>query len=143
MISRCKIQQRIKDIGTTQRNVSKEIEVSEQSLCNFLKGVRSFPYLKYVKLLEVIGFTIGIDGGLGKYPAADIPVIIRERIAENDIKIKDIANTSNVNSSSLSSFLTKKRGLSVLAIERIVDCLGLDYVCYGIPFTENTNKSQE
>lgn len=77
---------------------------------------------------------------MGKYPAVDIPIIIRERIIENDVKIKDIANTSNVNSSSLSSFLTKKRGLSVTSIERVAESLGLDYVCYGIPFTENINK---
>lgn len=140
MITRCKIQQRIKDIGTTQRNVSKEIDVSEQSLSNFLKGIRAFPYKKYVRLLEAIGFTIGIDGCIGKYPALDMPTIIRERIVENDIKIKDIASTSNVNSSSLSSFLTKKRGLSVTAIERVADNLGLDYVCYGLPFNENINK---
>lgn len=140
MITRSNIQQRIQDIGTTQRKVCKEIKVSEQSLCNFLKGARSFPYQKYVKLLEAIGFSIGRGDAIGQHPATDIPRIIRDSITESSIKIKDIAQNSNVNSTSLSSFLTKKRGISVPALERILDCLGLDYVCFGIPFTENPNN---
>ena len=63
------IQQRIRDLGLTQRAVSHAMGVTDQSLSNFLNGSRTYSYLAYVKLLKVLGLTLGHEGdNIGTVP---------------------------------------------------------------------------
>lgn len=108
--------------------------VTEQSLSNFLNGKRSYSYLAFVKLLRVLGLTLGKkDDNIGSEPVISIRLVIKDEIARKGRPIYEIAKCCNVNNSSLSSFLTGRRGINITALERIISELELTFVSYGEP----------
>lgn len=137
-MSRKYIQNRIRDLGFTQRSVSMTIGVSEQSLSNFINGSRSYSYRMYISLLMALGLTVDnpIDS-IGKRPATALRETIREAIEARDMSIRKLAELCKVNSTSISSYLTGKRSISVVALERIIDGLKLGFVSYGIPTVQS------
>lgn len=128
------IQQRIRDLGLTQRAVCQAMGVTDQSLSNFLNGSRTYSYLAYVKLLSVLGLTLGHEeDNIGSGPALSVHRIIKAEIEKRGQSISEIAKRCNVRSSTLSSFLTGRRGIRVASLERIITELGLTYVSFGEP----------
>lgn len=128
------IRQRIQDLGTTQRAVCKSVAVSEQSLSNFLNGSRTYSYALYAKTLNALGLTLGHqEDSIGTAPATSIHEIIKDEIDTRNMTLKALSNKCGVNRSSLSSFLSGRRGINVAAIERIIQELGLTFVSYGQP----------
>lgn len=70
---------------------------------------------------------------IGKRPATALRETIREAIEARGMSIRKLAELCEVNSTSLSSYLTGKRSISVIALEHIIDGLNLGFVSYGIP----------
>lgn len=128
------IQQRIRDLGLTQRAVSHAMGVTDQSLSNFLNGSRTYSYLAYVKLLKVLGITLGHEGdNIGTAPALSVRRIIKAEIEKRGQPLSEIAKRCDVRGSTLSSFLTGRRGIRINSLERIITELGLTYVSFGEP----------
>ena len=126
------IQQRIRDLGLTQRAVSQAMGVTDQSLSNFLNGSRTYSYLAYV--LRVLGLTLGHEGdNVGAAPALSVRRIIKAEIEKRGQPLSEIAKRCDVRGSTLSSFLTGRRGIRVASLERIITELGLTFVSYGEP----------
>lgn len=127
------IQQRIRDLGLTQRAVSQAMGVTDQSLSNFLNGSRTYSYLAYVKLLKVLGLTLGHEeDNVGTWPLS-VRRIIKVEIEKREQPLSEIAKRCDVRGSTLSSFLTGNRGIRVASLERIITELGLTFVSYGEP----------
>lgn len=137
-MSRKYIQNRIRDLGFTQRSVSMTIGVSEQSLSNFINGSRSYSYRMYISLLMALALTVDNPiESIGKRPATALRETIREAIEARDMSIRKLAGLCKVNSTSLSSYLTGKRSISVTALERVIAGLNLGFVSYGIPTVQS------
>lgn len=137
-MSRKYIQHRIRDLGFTQRSVSMTLGVSEQSLSNFINGSRSYSYRIYIRLLMALALTVDNPvESIGKRPATALRETIREAIEARDMSICKLAELCEVNSTSLSSYLTGKRSISVIALEHIIDGLNLGFVSYGIPTVQS------
>lgn len=137
-MSRKYIQNRIRDLGFTQRSVSMTLGVSEQSLSNFINGSRSYSYRIYIRLLMALALTVDNPvESIGKRPATALRETIREAIEARDMSIRKLAELCEVNSTSLSSYLTGKRSISVIALEHIIDGLNLGFVSYGIPTVQS------
>lgn len=128
------IQQRIRDLGLTQRAVSLAIGVTDQSLSNFLNGSRTYSYLAYVRLLRVLGLTLGYEeDNIGTSPSLSLRHIIKAEIEKRGLPLSEIAKCCDIRNSTLSSFLTGRRGIRVTSLERIITELGLTYVSFGEP----------
>lgn len=137
-MSRKYIQNRIRDLGFTQRSVSMTLGVSEQSLSNFINGSRSYSYRLYIRLLMALALTVDNPvESIGKRPATALRETIREAIEARDMSIRKLSELCEVNSTSLSSYLTGKRSISVIALEHIIDGLNLGFVSYGIPTVQS------
>lgn len=137
-MSRKYIQNRIRDLGFTQRSVSMTLGVSEQSLSNFINGSRSYSYRLYIRLLMALALTVyNPVESIGKRPATALRETIREAIEARDMSIRKLSELCEVNSTSLSSYLTGKRSISVIALEHIIDGLNLGFVSYGIPTVQS------
>ncbi len=137
-MSRKYIQNRIRNLGLTQRSVSMTIGVSEQSLSNFINGSRSYSYRMYISLLMALALTVDNPiESIGKRPATALRETLREAIEVRDMSIRKLAELCKVNSTSLSSYLTGNRSISVIALERIIDGLNLGFVSCGIPTVQS------
>ena len=92
----------------------------------------------YVNLLMALALTVDNPiENIGKRPATALRETIREAIEARDMSIRKLAGHCKVNSSSLSSYLTGKRSISVIALERIIDTLNLGFVSCGIPTVQS------
>ena len=127
------IQQRIRDLGLTQRAVSQAMGVTDQSLSNFLNGSRTYSYLAYVKLLKVLGLTLGHEDEIASQWSLSVRRTIKAEIEKRGQPLSEIAKRCDVRGSTLSSFLTGRRGIRVASLERIITELGLTFVSYGEP----------
>ncbi len=128
------LKQRIHDLGLTQKAVSRAMGVTDQSLSNFLNGSRTYSYLVYVKLLKVLGLTLGHEeDNVGSGPALSVRRIIKAEIEKRGQPLSEIAKRCDVRGSTLSSFLTGRRGIRVASLERVITELRLTYVSFGEP----------
>lgn len=128
------IRNRIADLGLSQKEVSAQLGQKEQNFSSFLCGNRAFSMRKLIKLMELLGLSVGDPRNVvGKYPPNEIYHSIAERMAERGLNIKELANSSNVNKSSLSLFLRGSRMLELASLERVLTTLGFELVSYGRP----------
>lgn len=140
---RNKLRKRIQDLGVSQRQVCAALGVPDQNFSNFLNGHRSYSYKRFIKLLKVLGLTVDAEGrDLGMHSPEELPVVVGLTIANEKLRIKDLADECEINRSSLSSFLSGKRQLNIAALDRLINHLELDYVSYGIPEVYNIHNSR-
>lgn len=128
------IKERILALGLTQKQVSKAMGVYEQNLSSFMTGLRSYPYDKFIDLITLLGLSVGLKCGyVGVYPPDEIRVAVRDAIESSGLMRRKVAEKSGINESTLSSYLTGKRPISVSILEKLMSALDLGFVCYGEP----------
>lgn len=128
------IRQRMIDLDVTQREVCKFINVREQHLSNFLCGIRTFPFEDLVRIFHALGLTLGEpDKSVGEHSPENMHRAIHKAMEKRDIQRKELSRISGVNASVISSFLCKKRPISLSSLERLIKSLDLTVVCYGTP----------
>lgn len=140
------LKERIRDLDLTQKQVSKAMGEYEQNLSSFITGLRSYPYNKFIDLLTLLGLSIGLKCGyVGNYPPEEIKAALRDAIESSGALRRDVAAKSGINESTLSSFLTGKRQISVATLEKLMQTLGLGLVCYGEPkiYSQGMPKQSE
>lgn len=100
----------------------------------FLKGSRTLPYPKFVKVLEELSLTIGPKAlGASIMPPTELPEIIRQGIDSAGLKIREVANQAEIDVSCLSAFLNGSRTTPIRNVEKLMIVLGLDIVRYIRP----------
>lgn len=128
------IKERIKNLDLTQKQVSKAMGVYEQNLSSFITGLRSYPYGKFIDLITTLGLSVGLKRGyVGVYPPEEIKEAVRDAIESSGLMRRKVADKSGINESTLSSYLTGKRQISVATLEKLMSALDLGLVCYGEP----------
>lgn len=134
MSIRERIKNRIKDLGLSQRQVSMALGVAEQNLSGFLYGRRTYSLRRIISLMEILGLSIGRkDSLIGKLPPAYLRFELSEMVKSKAILLKEVARLAGINACSISSFFSGKRSLSLKSLERLMDALDEDVVCYGEP----------
>lgn len=139
------IKDRIQDLGLTQKKVCEALGEHEQNLSSFTNGLRSYPYEKFVALLQTLGLTIGDRTQyVGQEPPERLRAVLEASIKSSGAKRKEIAELSGVNVSTLSSYLSGKRTICLATLEKLMDCLDLGVIAFGVPaifsYDDNTSK---
>lgn len=137
------IKERIRALDLTQKQVSKAMGEYEQNLSSFITGLRSYPYGKFIDLLTLLGLSVGLKCGyVGEYPPDEIKEAVRDAMESSGLMRRRVAERSGINESTLSSYLTGKRQISVATLEKLMSALDLGLVCYGEPkiLTTETDK---
>lgn len=133
-----KIKERLKDLGITQRKLSRELGECEQNVSQFLTGVRGCNYVTFISMLVTLGMSVDDSKLLvGRYPPSDIRYAVSDALRHQSITRKDIADKAGINSCSLSSFLSGKRYINVDSLDKLLQSLDLTLVCYGEPQIED------
>lgn len=126
-----KIAIRIIRLGVKQNDICKKIGLTAANFSSYLQGGRTIPYEKMLAAMECLGLSVGKgDAKTATLPIKDLHMIISGEMQNCGIKAKDLAERSEINSSSLSSYLTGKRGIPCQNLENIMDILNLKILPY-------------
>lgn len=129
-----KIRTAIETSDWSQHTLSAKVGIKTPNLNAFLKGTRPLPYPTLVKVLDELALTIGPKSQPQSImPPSEMPEIFRQAIDLKGEQIKDIADSTEVNVASLSTFLNGSRSMPVRNIEKIMRALDLDIIHYIKP----------
>lgn len=128
------IRRKLAESGITQTQFSKVIGVAPSNFNSFLTGVRTMSYQKVVKALEELGLSIGLKAaGRAVLPPSELPEIFKSYFAVSGMKIKEVAEKTEIDNTCLTAFFNGYRTLPLKGIEKVMELFNLDVVEYINP----------
>lgn len=128
------IRRKLAESGITQTQFCKVIGVAPSNFNSFLTGVRTMSYQKVVKALEELGLSIGLKAaGRAALPPSELPEIFKSYFAISGMKIKEVAEKTEIDNTCLTAFFNGYRTLPLKGIEKVMELFNLDVVEYINP----------
>lgn len=123
------IKKTISEKGMSHSQFSQKLGMAPSNFNAWMNGARTLPYPTFIKMLNLLGLSIGPKAvGFSYIPADDIQEIFYMQMRQTGIKICDIARQTGIDPSVLSAFLTGARRMSTNNVEKAMDVLGLSIV---------------
>lgn len=123
------IKKALDEEGISHSEMSRQLGMFQSNFNSWLSGVRTIPYPAFLKMLNILGLSIGPKAvGFSYIPADDLPEIFFMQMRQTGIKICDIARQTGIDPSVLSAYLTGARRMSTNNIEKTMEVLGLGIV---------------
>lgn len=128
------IRQKLAALGIKQTEFSKVIGVASSNFNAFLTGNRTLSYPKVVKALDELGLSVGVKAaGRASLPSSELPEILKSHFAVSGMKLKDVAESTDIDDTCLTAFFNGYRTMPVKNIEKVMALLNLDVVEYINP----------
>lgn len=123
------IKQKIHESGKSHSRFSKELGMAASNFNAWINGARTLPYPTFIKMLNLLGLSVGPKAvGFSYMTADDLPEIFYMQMKQTGIKICDIARKTGIDPSVLSAYLTGARRMSTANVEKTMEVLGLGIV---------------
>lgn len=127
------IKQRIEDLDLKQIDVCKGTNIPPTTLSLYLNGKTHLPIGRIVKLMDVLGLTVGKEGELvGQYAPQEMLVPIKQRMSERGMIQAELARQCGVSRGTACTFLSKGV-IGESTLERVLNLLNLTVVSYDKP----------
>lgn len=128
------IRRKLAETGIKQTEFSKVIGVAASNFNAFLTGSRTLAYTKVVKALEELGLSVGLKAaGRAVLPPSELPEIFKSHFAVSGMKLKDVADKTEIDDTCLTAFFNGYRTMPVKNIEKVMALFNLDVVEYINP----------
>lgn len=128
------IRQKLEDTGTRQTAFCKVIGVAASNFNAFLNGSRTLSYPKLIKALEELGLSVGLKAaGRAVLPPSELPEIFKSYYSVSGMKVKEVAEKTNIDNTCLTAFFNGYRTMSIRNIEKVMALFHLDVVEYINP----------
>lgn len=117
------IKDRIQKLGLTQKKVCDDLGLIAQNFNGYLKGSRAIPFETLSSLMTYL--RLGLFEPVSKTYTAmkNAQFIIKDKVDNEKLKLKDIAAKACVDQSTISSFLNGHRDISAKSFESILIAL--------------------
>lgn len=123
------IKQKIHETGISNARVSKKLGMAASNFNAWINGARTLPYPTFIKMLNLLGLSVGPKAvGFSYMTADDLPEIFYMQMKQTGIKICDISRQTGIDPSVLSAYLTGARRMSTNNVEKTMEVLGLGIV---------------
>lgn len=120
------IYQRMLKLGLTQKKICDDLGLCPQNFNGFIRGTRPIPYKDLVATLEYLRLGVGFaEFQYTSVAPHAIHLVVKERMNALNLKAKDLAALTGVNLSSISSFISGKRNISIKNLETIMSRIRL------------------
>lgn len=128
------IRQKLAALGIKQTEFSKVIGVAASNFNAFLTGSRTLSYPKVVKSLDELGLSVGLKAaGRATLPPSELPEIFKSYFAVSGLKLKEVAEKTDIDDTCLTAFFNGYRTMPVKNIEKVMALFNLDVVEYINP----------
>lgn len=121
-----KIKERMDYLGISQKMLCNDLGFVPANFNAFLHGRRTIQLDKLYKVLEYLRLGFKCPNSNEIYEPYQVTGLLYVNIKSSGMKVKDFADSVNISTSSISSFINGKRSISFDNLERL--CVGLGII---------------